>query len=195
MIGGKLSVISSEKIVSGRDHEPVAAFFPSIDRNLILDLDRQLRNGRPLPGPPSEPKLLPAETANRELQSAPMPDPSRNMSRPNISSVVQAVEHAAQSMAAMSARIEQLENHIDELEANTRDMEMQLGEAEKALHQADSKLRAEDERATRAEGAAAHQTARAMDLERELSAVHADLARVTEAIAAALGLPEDDIQR
>ena len=124
-----------------------------------------------------------------------MPDPSRNMSRPNIASVVQAVEHAAQSMASMSTRIDQLEHHIDDLEANNRQMEMQLVEAEKALHLADTKLRAEDERASRAEGIATHQTARAMDLERELSAVHADLARVTEAIAAALGLPEDDGHR
>ena len=181
--------------MSGRDHEPIAAFFPSIDRNLILDLDRQLRSGKPLPAPASEPDDLPAQTAPQEPQTAHMADPSRTMSRPNISSVVQAVEHAAQSMAAMSTRIEQLEHHIDDVEASNRQMEAQLVEAEKALLLADTRLRSEDERATRAEGAAAHQTSRAMDLERELSAVHADLARVTEAIAGALGLPEGEANR
>ena len=38
---------------------------------------------------------------------------------------------------------------------------------------------------------ATQQTARATELERDLSAVHGDLARVTEAITAALGLPEE----
>ena len=178
--------------MSGRDHEPVAAFFPSIDRNLILDLDRHLRNGKPLPEPvpSSEPRLVADASNSRDLQALPKPAIA-SRGKPDIASVVQAVQHAAQSMAAMSARIDDLERHIDDIEASNRQMEAQLNEAEQALHMADNKLRSEDERATRAESVASHQTARAMDLERELSSVHADLARVTEAIAAALGFPDD----
>jgi septal ring factor EnvC (AmiA/AmiB activator) len=176
--------------VSGREHEPVTAFFPSIDRNLILDLDRHLRGGKPLPdasgrADPAQPATLPAVSVGQ------LPPASAGL-RPNIASVVQAVEHAAHSIAAMTARIEELESHIDQLEANNRHFEAQLGEAEQALQLADAKLRTEGERAMRAESAAAHQTARAMDLERELTAVHGDLARVTEAITAALGLPPEE---
>lgn len=165
--------------MSGREHEPVAAFFPSIDRNLIRDLDRHLRNHKPSDAPGGAP----------EAPSAPVP--ARSGPRPNIANVVEAVEHAASSIAAMTARIDELESHIDGLEAMNRQLEAQLAEAGQAIQVTESKLRAEGERASRIEGVAAHQAARVVDLERELSAAHGDLARVTEAIAAALGLPED----
>lgn len=169
--------------MSGREHEPVAAFFPSIDRNLIRDLDRHLRNAKPSGDAPVPPAPEPA--------ALPTPGVARAGSRPNITSVVEAVEHAAHSIAAMTSRIEELENHIDGLEAMNRQLETQLAEAGQAIQVTEAKLRAEGERASRIEGVAAHQAARVVDLERELSAAHGDLARVTEAIAAALGLPEE----
>ena len=168
--------------MSGRD-EPVAAFFPSIDRNLILDLDRHLRGNKALQpaAPPESVAVVPPPPASAAL---------RPTGRPNIASVVGAVEQAAQAITAMTGRIDELESHIGELESVNRQLETQLGEADQAMQSLEGRLRAEGERALRSEGAATKEASRAHDLERELSAVHADLARVTEAITAALGLPD-----
>ena len=172
--------------MSGREHEPVAAFFPSIDRNLIRDLDRHLRNAKPLPEPAYVPEPAPEPVSS--FQAAP---PARPAPRPNIASVVEAVEHAAQAIAAMTARIEELENNGEALEAANRQLEEQLGEADQMVRTLDAKVKVETERANRFETVSGQQAARVIDLERELSTVHGDLARVTEAITAALGLPED----
>ncbi len=175
--------------MSGRDHEPVAAFFPSIDRNLIRDLDRQLRNTRPQ----VEPSFAPEPEAQRAADfpvKGETPQARATM-RPKIASVVEAVEHAAQSIAAMTARIEDLEGHIELVESTNRQLEAQLDEATHSARNFEGRLKTETERATRLETAGGQQAARVLDLERELSTVHSDLARVTEAIAAALGLPED----
>ena len=176
--------------MSGRDHEPVAAFFPSIDRNLIRDLDRHLRGGRPA----TEPTFTPEPEAfapSAVPVPAPAPGFARQTTRPNIASVVEAVEHAAQSIAAMTARVEELEGHIHLSETNNRQLEAQLDEAGESVRALEGKLKTEGERAAHLETTSAQHAARALDLERELSSVHGDLARVTEAIAAALGLPED----
>ncbi len=170
--------------MSGREHEPVAAFFPSIDRNLIRDLDRHLRNAKPLP----EPAFAP-EPAPEPAQS--FAAPPRPASRPNIANVVEAVEQAAQAIAAMTARIEELETNGEALEAANRQLEEQLGEADQMIRALDSKVKTETERANRFETVSGQQAARVIDLERELSTVHGDLTRVTEAITAALGLPEE----
>ncbi len=178
--------------MSGREHEPVAAFFPSIDRNLILDLDRHLRaNKAPPTATPPAPEPAPPPVAPPPAQQFAPPPPSRQIGRPNIASVVGAVEQAAQAITAMTGRIDELENHIGELETVNRQLEGQLGEADQNLQALEGRLRSESDRATRLETIAAQQTSRANDLERELSAVHGDLARVTEAITAALGLPEE----
>ena len=163
--------------MSGREHQPVTAFFPSIDRNLILDLDRQLRNAAPL-ADPAMPAIPP--------QAAP-----KSLPRANVAGVVEAVEHAAQSIASMTTRIEELEAHIDGLESTNQHLHAQLGEALQTIQITESKLRAESERAARIEAVATEQAARAVDLERELSAAHGDLARITDAIAVRLGLPDD----
>ena len=162
--------------MSGREHQPVTAFFPSIDRNLILDLDRQLRNAAPLTDPTTAPSP---------------PAAQRPLPRANVAGVVEAVEHAAQSIASMTTRIEELEAHIDGLETTNQHLHAQLGEALQTIQMTESKLRAESERAARIEAVATEQAARAMDLERELSAAHGDLARITDAIAVRLGLPDD----
>lgn len=174
-------------MVSGREHEPVAAFFPSIDRNLIRDLDRHLRSAKPLP----EPAFAPEPAPEAEPPQPPFAAPARPALRPNIASVVEAVEHAAQTIAAMTTRIEELEGNGEALETANRQLEEQLGEADQMMRALDAKLKAETERANRSEAVSAQQGARVIDLERELSTVHGDLARVTEAITAALGLPEE----
>lgn len=152
-------------MVTGSDLEPVTAFFPSIDRNLIRDLDRQLRGTR---------DVKPAAAIPSSL-------------RPDIAGVVEAVEQAAASMAAMTQRIQALESHAYQLESSNHHLSGQLAEVSEARDTAEDALRAERERGQRVEAFAAHHVARASALERELDVARADLAKVVEAITNALG--------
>ena len=151
--------------MSGRDPEPLSAFFPSIDRNLIRDLDRHLRGGN-----------VPAELPNE-------PPPGR----PNITGLVEAVEHAAASMNMMSTRIQDLESQRLEDEAAYQQLQLQLAETTQRYEAAEASAQAEGERAQRAELFAAHHVARVKALENELAMAMSDLTRVTDAITSALG--------
>ena len=151
-------------MVTGSDLEPVTTFFPSIDRNLIRDLDRQLRGTRDAREAPAPPSL-----------------------RPDIAGVVEAVEQAAVSMAAMTQRIQALESQAYQLESSNHHLSGQLAEMSEARDAAEDALRAERERGQRVEAFAAHHVARASALERELDVARADLAKVVEAITNALG--------
>ena len=164
--------------MSGRDHEPVSAFFPSIDRNLILDLDRHLR-GATVPSKPGVPATMdPAET------------PARAGLRPDVAHVVEAVEQAAHSISSMTARIEDLESHVTNLEAANGKLDERLSSSQRHVADLEARLKGESERATRIEAVAAQQAGRAAALDRELNAAYGDLARITDAIAATLGFPE-----
>ena len=164
--------------MSGRDHEPVSAFFPSIDRNLILDLDRHLRGaqGQSTPG-------LPATME-------PIPAPARSGLRPDVAHVVEAGEQAGHSITSMTARIEDLESHIINLEAANGKLDERLSSSQRHVAELEARLTAESERAARIEAVAAQQAGRAAALDRELNAAHGDLARITDAIAATLGFPQ-----
>ena len=151
--------------MSGRDSDPLSAFFPSIDRNLIRDLDRHLRGTN-----------VPVE-APRE------PAPAR----PNITGLVEAVEHAASSMNMMSTRIQDLESQRLDDEAAYQQLQMQLAETTQRYEAAEASAQAESERAQRAELFAAHHVARVKSLENELAMAMSDLTRVTDAITNALG--------
>ena len=150
--------------MSGRDSEPLSAFFPSIDRNLIRDLDRHLRGTN-----------VPAEL------------PNEPPGRPNITGLVEAVEHAASSMNMMSTRIQDLEAQRLEDEAAYQQLQMQLAETTQRYEAAEASAHAESERAQRAELFAAHHVARVKSLENELAMAMSDLTRVTDAITNALG--------
>ena len=163
--------------MSGRDHEPVSAFFPSIDRNLILDLDRHLR-GTPATSTPGVPATM-----------DPIPTPARSGLRPDVAHVVEAVEQAAHSISSMTARIEDLESHITNLEAANGKLDERLSSSQRHVAELEARLKAETERAARIEAVAAQQAGRAAALDRELNAAHGDLARITDAIAATLGFP------
>ena len=163
--------------MSGRDQEPVSAFFPSIDRNLILDLDRHLR-GTPAASTPGVPATM-----------DPMPTPGRSGLRPDVAHVVEAVEQAAHSISSMTARIEDLESHITNLEAANGKLDERLTSSQRHVAELEARLKAETERAARIEAVAAQQAGRAAALDRELNAAHGDLARITDAIAATLGFP------
>lgn len=152
--------------MSGR--EPVAAFFPSIDRNLMAELDRHLRAPQAYPPPAHETPT----------------------SRPDIAGVVEAVEQAASSIAAMTGRIHELEAHVGRLDAANQDLGLQLSQRAQQHEAAEAKARAQNERAAAAEHIASQHMARADALERDLATALADLNRVTDAIANALGLPE-----
>lgn len=160
--------------MSGRDHEPISAFFPSIDRNLILDLDRQLR-GAPAPAVTEGP-------ANMEL--APL---ERNGPRPNVTQVVEAVEQAGHSLSSMAGRIDDLESHIANLEAGNSRLSEKLSASQHHVADLEDQLKVEMERAARIEAVAAQQASRAVALDRELTTAYGDLARITDAIAATLG--------
>ncbi len=164
--------------MSGRDHEPVSAFFPSIDRNLILDLDRHLR-GAQAASPPGLPATM-----------DPIPTPARSGLRPDVAHVVEAVEQAAHSISSMTARIEDLESHITNLEAANGKLDERLSSSQRHVAELEGRLKAETERAARIEAVAAQQAGRAAALDRELNAAHGDLARITDAIAATLGFPQ-----
>ncbi len=155
--------------MSGRDADPLSAFFPSIDRNLIRDLDRHLRG----------------------THASVHEEPSREQSnaRPNITGIVEAVEQAASSISLMSTRIQDLEVQHAEDEAAQHSLQVQLADAMQRYEAAEASAQNENERAQRAELFAAHHVARVKTLEQELAGALSDLARVTEAITSALGLP------
>ena len=167
--------------MSGRDHEPVSAFFPSIDRNLMRDLDRHLRGAHEIarPAPSSTPSDMQPTTA-----------PARAGLRPDIAHVVEAVEHAGQSMVEMNGRIDELEGHIGQLEGANAKFAERLAVSQQQIVDLEARLKAESERASRIESVAAQQAARAAALDRELNAAHGDLARITDTIAATLGFPQ-----
>jgi conjugal transfer/entry exclusion protein len=160
--------------VSGRDSEPLSAFFPSIDRNLIRDLDRQLRGTH-----------SPVEAAH----DAPAEDQQPAL-RPNIAGVLEAVEHAASSMTSMTTRIQELEAHGYGLVTANQRLQSQVDERIRLQEAAEANARAEAERAQRAELFAAHHVARVNALEQELALALGDLAKVTDAITNVLGLPD-----
>lgn len=162
--------------MSGRDHEPVSAFFPSIDRNLMLDLDRHLRGAQ-------------AATTNVPATMDPVRVPARAGLRPDVTNVVEAVEQAAHSISSMTARIEELESHVANLETGNGKLNEKLASSQRHVADLEARLRAESERAARIEAVAAQQAGRAAALDRELNAAHGDLARITDAIAATLGFP------
>ena len=163
--------------MSGREHEPVSAFFPSIDRNLMLDLDRHLRGAQTIP--------VPSVPATME----PITTPARSGLRPDVAHVVEAVEQAAHSISAMTARIDELENHVANVESSNSKLSEKLSSSQRHVLDLEARLKAESERAARIEAVAAQQAGRAAALDRELNAAHGDLARITDAIGATLGFP------
>ena len=175
--------------MSGKDLEPLTTFFPSIDRNLIADLDRHLRGTR------VEAVDVPVEPATLKAP-APTPNPAPSAGRMDISGVLEAVEHAAASMTSMAERIDELErsNHdLDEryrhIEAANQALTLKLAEVTHQHDAAVAALQAESERIQRLESVATHHVSRATGLERELGVARADLAKVVEAITQALGAP------
>jgi chromosome segregation ATPase len=107
--------------------------------------------------------------------------------RPDIAGVVEAVEQAAASMAAMTQRIQALESQAYQLEMSNHQLSGQLAEVTEARDSAEEALRTERERGQRVEAFAAHHVSRASALERDLDVARADLAKVVEAINTALG--------
>ena len=169
--------------MSGKDVEPLTAFFPSIDRNLMRDLDRHLRGPQTDAPTPAPPKAAP-----------PAPAPSAHV---DISGVLEAVEHAASSMSAMAERIQELEAHSQaleasnhELDAHARQLASQLNDATQQRDMMAASLKTESERVQRLESLAAHHVSRATGLERDLGVARSDLAKVVDAITHALGAPQ-----
>lgn len=152
--------------MSGREQEPIAAFFPSIDRNLMRDLDRQLRSAAP-----------PAEAPPPDLQSE----------RPSTADILEAVEQAAASMAAMQARIEELEATQYQLEATNHQLRAKLGELLQSQQAAEATSRADRDHAARAEQIATQYQSRAQLLENDLETALGDIKKIAEAISGALG--------
>lgn len=162
--------------MSGGDLEPVTAFFPSIDRNIMRDLDRQLRGGTPE-----------VEAAPDDLQEVARPVDQGIAARPDIAGVVEAVEQAASTMAAMSERIQMLEDRLYHVEAANQSLSSELADATQMRDNLTGALQTERERGKRIEALAAHHVSRAATLERELDLARGDLAKVVAAITQTLG--------
>lgn len=178
--------------MSGRDLEPISAFFPSIDRNLMLDLDRHFRKVSPSAGSehpaPEAQSLGPDHVADAEAHIQEEPQLTEaSTSRPSTSDVLEAVEQAAASMAAMDQRIQELEARHYELEATNTQLKTKLGELLQLQQAAEAKARAEAERAQRAEEIAARHLSRTQVLEGDLETALGDLNRIAEAITGSLG--------
>ena len=166
--------------MSGRDVEPVAAFFPSIDRNLLRDLDRHLRAPEQADAPP------PDSGGKATVQADPVTAP---VARPTADALVEAVQHAASTMTAMTDRIDELEASLATAHRAHHETAAYLEETRQLLGVSETALREEGGRRDRAETLAAHHVARANHLELELANALGDLTRVTDAIADTLGLP------
>lgn len=164
--------------MSGRELEPISAFFPSIDRNLMRDLDRHLRHAAPQPH---------IEPAPQEMDEPAYAAPEQAASRPSTADILDAVEQAAASMGSMTARIHELEGREAELEATNEQLKQKLSELLQRHQAAEAAARGEADRAGRAEQLAAHHVARANGLENDLAAALGDLTRIAEAITGSLG--------
>lgn len=172
--------------MSGREQDSIGAFLPSIDRNLIRDLDRHLRNA----APPAEP-AAPRQDVPRSEPAAP---PQGGL-RPSTSDILEAVGQAAASMAAMNARIQELEAKQAELMATNNQLRTKLSEVLQSQQGADARLRAESERAQRAEEIAARHLSRCQALEGDLSAALGDLNRIADAIHGTLHMSSPSPRR
>lgn len=183
--------------MSGREQDSIGAFLPSIDRNLIRDLDRHLRNAAPAaeaPAPRQDPTREPAREAAREANRA-EPAAAQGGHRPSTSDILEAVGQAAASMAAMNARIQELEAKQAELMATNNQLRTKLSEVLQSQHGADARLRAETERAERAEEIAARHLTRCQVLEGDLSAALGDLTRIADAIHGTLNMSSSSPRR
>lgn len=163
--------------MSGRDAEPIAAFFPAIDRNLMRDLDRHLRGAAPQAA--AEPQQQTRPTAQTGMSQLP---------RPSTSDVLEAVHQAASSLASMGQRIQELESRQVELEGVNTQLREKLGEMLHLQQETDARARAEAERAARGEEIASQHLARAQALEADLETALADLHRIAEAITGTLAV-------
>jgi hypothetical protein len=169
--------------MSGREQDPDGAFLPSIDRDLIRDLDRHLRNATaiepaPRPQQPAAPPAAEKRPAASRVDAA---------GRPRTSDILEAVGHAAASMTAMNTRIQELESKQFELAATNNQLRTKLGDILQSQQTADARLRAETDRADRAEEIAARHLSRCQMLEGDLATALADLNRIAEAITGTLG--------
>lgn len=179
--------------MSGREQDSIGAFLPSIDRNLIRDLDRHLRNAAPAAEAPAS-RQEPAREAARETNRAD-PAAAQGGHRPSTSDILEAVGQAAASMAAMNARIQELEAKQAELMATNNQLRTKLSEVLQSQHGADARLRAETERAERAEEIAARHLTRCQVLEGDLSAALGDLTRIADAIHGTLNMSPSSPRR
>lgn len=218
--------------MSGREQDSIGAFLPSIDRNLIRDLDRHLRNAAPVAEPPSRQESIRPdpvrqdplrseggrpEAARQDMSRQDMArqDPTRQEAarqeigrleaaaaaaqqgglRPSTSDILEAVGQAAASMAAMNARIQELEAKQAELMATNNQLRTKLSEVLQSQQGADARLRAESERAERAEEIAARHLTRCQVLEGDLSAALGDLTRIADAIHGTLSMSSSSPRR
>ena len=152
--------------MSGRERDAIEAFFPSIDRNLMRDLDRHMRTAAP-------------------------PEPAPVPSLASTSDILDAVDQAATAMAAMQARIHELESKQYALEATNAQLKAKLGELLQGQQAVEAMGRADRERATHAEQIAAEHQSRTETLEHDLAGALGDLQKIAAAIHGALGqVPE-----
>lgn len=119
-----------------------------------------------------------------------MPTADKSLERPDITGVVEAIETAGTTLAAMTTQIQELQSDAAKMEATNARLRQKIGDVTHQNQALEANLRVETQKAEEAGILAAENAARADALERELAYALADLNRVTEAISAALGVPQ-----
>ena len=108
--------------------------------------------------------------------------------RPTTDDFIQAVQQAAASLAATTNRIGELEGDLQASNDAYYEVTGVLDDTRKSLDEMEAALLGESRRRERAENLAAGYAKRTAHLESQLQQALDDLARVSEAIASALGV-------
>jgi septal ring factor EnvC (AmiA/AmiB activator) len=145
------------------------SYIPPINRSVVQELDRSLRD------------TLKVFSQNRSAEQNPA-----EVAR-DITGSVDAVERAASLIGSMASRIRDLEKRVDEAEAQRLTLSVERDKSAAQATTASEKLAAETERRSLAEALATEHEAYSKGLESDLAAAQADIERLTAVIAQAFG--------
>ncbi|WP_158811621.1 hypothetical protein [Beijerinckia sp. L45] len=145
------------------------SYIPPINRSVVQELDRSLRD------------TLKVFSQNRNAEQNPA-----EVAR-DITGSVDAVERAASLIGSMGSRIRDLETRVEEAEAQRLILSAERDKSVAQAAAASEKLAAETERRSLAEARAKEHESYSKGLESDLSAARADIERLTAVIAQAFG--------
>ena len=165
--------------MSGKD-DPVA-FFPSIDRNLLRDLDRHFMSHRS--DMPSEIVLDEEALATPSVEEVEEAG-TVSVKTPTAENLVVAVQRTAAALTERSDRIEELERELNAAPRARAAMAVDLEEARRLLQASGDALQGERQRRDQAEALATRHLDQVAQLETQLAKALDDFNLVADAIAA-----------